>query len=215
MQLAAGLRHPASANGKRAIASSIAPDQKQGKPCIAPLRLDLVYLQQLRSGRWEGSVLLPVLSPEHSHAPANHDVKAEERRVRCAAHRPLRGAAPHSVDDGGPAPDAPPAASELRRRAPEQLEAQRVPTNKHSMAVHEATFECFVAHLNELVERVGYVAPGTPLPDSVQAPVRRRSACPIPTLVTHASLARMPAPNPSSRGTLLPPMSPCSLSLSL
>ena len=31
------------------------------------------------------------------------------------------------------------------------------------MAVHEATFECFVAHLNELVERVGYVAPGTPL----------------------------------------------------
>jgi hypothetical protein len=90
-----------------------------------------------------------------------------------------------------------------------------VPTNKHSMAVHEATFECFVAHLNELVERVGYVAPGTPLPDSVQAPVRRRSACPIPTLVTHASLARMPAPNPSSRGTLLPPMSPCSLSLSL
>jgi hypothetical protein len=56
-----------------------------------------------------------------------------------------------------------------------------VPTNKHSMAVHEATFECFVAHLNELVERVGYVAPGTPLPDSVQAPVRRRSACPIPT----------------------------------
>ena len=181
--------------------------------------ISCICSMQLRSGRWEGSVLLPVLSPEHSHAPANHDVKAEERRVRCAAHRPLRGAAPHSVDDGGPAPDAPPAASELGRlsaeRAPEQLEAQRVPTNKHSMAVHEATFECFVAHLNELVERVGYVAPGTPLPDSVQAPVRRRSACPIPTLVTHASLARMPAPNPSSRGTLLPPMSPCSLSLSL
>jgi hypothetical protein len=38
------------------------------------------------------------------------------------------------------------------------------------MSVHEATFECFVAHLNELVERMGQAAPGTPLPDST--PVR-------------------------------------------
>jgi hypothetical protein len=104
VQLAAGLRHPASANGKRAIASSIGrPQNKESHALpLCPLPCIVQYLQQLRSGRWEGSVLLPVLSPEHSHAPANHDVKAKEWRARCAAHRPLRGAAPHSVDDGGP-----------------------------------------------------------------------------------------------------------------
>ena len=44
------------------------------------------------------------------------------------------------------------------------------------MAVHEATFGCFCSHLNELVERVGGAAPGTPLPDSVgsSAPELRR-----------------------------------------
>ena len=44
------------------------------------------------------------------------------------------------------------------------------------MAVHEATFGCFCSHLNELVERVGNIAPGTPLPDSVGniAPELRR-----------------------------------------